>query len=264
VNALIALFRLGAAQMLAQRLFLAGLLATLSMLVMVFDAIFRATPFSELAGRAGDGVVTHESMTWYVAITETVIFSGAHLFREVQSDIREGRLGALLLLPLAYPWQKLAEWLGSYTVRLLLLGVPMLGLAFLLTGTVPMPLWQIPLVLISVLAAAPIALAAHFFIGCACLWVKASEPIYWLWQKSNFVLGGLFFPLLLYPPLLGKLALATPFPALLYVPARFVFQIGPSRILQGFALQAAWGAAMMLLAFAAYRAVLRRIGREGD
>ena len=40
-------------------------------------------------------------------------------------------------------------------------------------------------------------------------------PVYWVWQKLMFVLGGLMLPLELYPAFIQRAAAFTPFPTLL-------------------------------------------------
>jgi hypothetical protein len=36
-------------------------------------------------------------------------------------------------------------------------------------------------------------------IGLLDVWGQYARPVYWIWQKSLFVLGGLMLPLSLYP-----------------------------------------------------------------
>ncbi len=54
--------------------------------------------------------------------------------------------------------------------------------------------------LVSAGLASPLLSASFFMLGASCLWVRQAEPVFWIWQKSMFLLGGLLWPLALYPP----------------------------------------------------------------
>ncbi|HXT48688.1 MAG TPA: hypothetical protein VN717_08605, partial [Gemmatimonadaceae bacterium] len=59
-------------------------------------------------------------------------------------------------------------------------------------------------------------------LGLLAFWLGDIAPVYWIWQKLTFVLGGLLLPLSFYPDIVIRIARATPFPALLTGPASFV------------------------------------------
>jgi ABC-2 type transport system permease protein len=48
------------------------------------------------------------------------------------------------------------------------------------------------------------------------------SPVFWVWQKLAFVLGGLMLPIELYPDAMRWAAALTPFPTVLAGPASFV------------------------------------------
>ena len=44
-----------------------------------------------------------------------------------------------------------------------------------------------------------LVLLCHLQLGYAAAWVGTPAPLFWIWQKMTFVLGGLMIPLTLYP-----------------------------------------------------------------
>jgi ABC-2 type transport system permease protein len=64
----------------------------------------------------------------------------------------------------------------------------------------------------------------HVWIGLLAFWLEDVAPVYWVWQKLAFVLGGLMLPLTMYPGLVQAVAAITPFPALLGAPASLVLE----------------------------------------
>jgi ABC-2 type transport system permease protein len=62
------------------------------------------------------------------------------------------------------------------------------------------------------------------WIGLLAFWLEDVSPVYWIWQKLLFVLGGLMLPLDLYPEAVQRGAAFTPFPTVLAGPASFMLQ----------------------------------------
>jgi ABC-type uncharacterized transport system permease subunit len=73
--------------------------------------------------------------------------------------------------------------------------------------------------------------ALYLGIGLLAFWLQDVSPVYWVWQKLMFVLGGLMLPLDLYPSVVQRAAEFTPFPVLLAGPASFV--VGTGRVTPG-------------------------------
>src|SRR5262245_37319895 len=66
----------------------------------------------------------------------------------------------------------------------------------------------------------------YIWIGLLAFWLEDVSPVYWVWQKLLFMLGGLMLPLELYPHVVQRAALFTPFPAMLALPASFMLNGG--------------------------------------
>ncbi|HEY2111628.1 MAG TPA: hypothetical protein VGH25_07855, partial [Dongiaceae bacterium] len=96
---------------------------------------------------------------------------------------------------------------------------------------------------------------AELQLGYAAAWTGSSAPLFWIWQKMTFILGGLMIPLTLYPAPYGSLAAVSPFAAMVFAPASFLLDASPRAILATLALQLFWlaviGTATLLVARAA-------------
>ena len=80
-------------------------------------------------------------------------------------------------------------------------------------------------------------------IGLSAFWIVDTSPMYWVWQKLGFVLGGLLFPLELYPGLAAPRSRAlTPFPNLCWAAGRSAFGFAPREAAALFAEGLVWGA----------------------
>ncbi|MBL8993596.1 MAG: hypothetical protein JNM63_09665, partial [Spirochaetia bacterium] len=91
-----------------------------------------------------------------------------------------------------------------------------------------------------------------------------SRPSGWIISKFIFTFGGLFFPVILFPPILEQVARFTPFPSVIFVPGSFLLGLPVSRVLVGVAEQALWLTVMLLAAILAERFMLRRVLEKGE
>jgi ABC-2 type transport system permease protein len=248
--------RLGWREAAADRVGLAARALLYVLPVLIFGAIWRATPLEGTGHDAG-------RLTWYVTATETIVFSIGHLFREIEDDIRSGVVEAALTRPLPYVAARIAEDIGGTAWRFLTLGAFGATLAWIVTGEVPFGWAAVPALIATGALAALLALLFQVVIGLMTAWIGPPAPVYWIWQKLVFVFGGLFLPLTLYPGWLRQIGEATPFGAMLFHPASLVLDASPAAVLRVFAWQGVWLVFAGLLVVLVATAATRRFVREG-
>jgi ABC-2 type transport system permease protein len=256
LRALAAFARLGWREAAADRLGLLGRALLFSLPVLIFAAIWRATP---LAGVDHDA----DRLTWYVMVTEAIVFSPGYVFREIEEDIRTGAMEAALVRPLPYALARIAEEAGGTMLRLIVLGIVGTGLALATTAEVPVPPSAVPALLICAAVGALLALLFQVAIGLLTAWIGTPAPVYWIWQKLLFVFGGLFLPLTLYPAWVRDIGVATPGAAILFHPASLLLDSRPEAVLRAVSAQAAWLVGATLLVALVSSAATRRFVREG-
>ena len=100
-------------------------------------------------------------------------------------------------------------------------------------------------------------------IGSFAVWLHDTTPLYWVWQKLLFTLGGLLLPLEIYPEWLRSVAQWTPFAAMLNGPARLVFSfdIGDAVAVAG--RLAIWSGLLALMMLAVWRRAARNLEGHG-
>jgi ABC-2 type transport system permease protein len=197
-----------------------GRVAFLALILGVFSALWKA-----VGAHAMPLMATPRSMVWYLATTEWILLSTPQLYAQVEQEVRQGDVTYQLTRPVSYLGSRLARGFGALLARSPLLFVGAVGLARLFSGGWPERwagvLYVIPLGLL----ASFILMACYLVLGLFAFWLGDITPLYWIWQKATFVLGGLMLPLEFYPPLFIRFAHLTPFPTLLNEPASFIFEI---------------------------------------
>lgn len=259
VAALGAFMHLGWREAAADRVGMAARALLFVVPVLVFVAVWAATPLG-LADLPGHDAA---SIAWYVMVTEWVVFIGGHAFREVEDEIRSGAVEAALTRPLPYALAVLAEWLGGGAYRLLTLGAVGAIVTALATGTVPFTLATIPVLLLTVATGAVLMLLLQLGTGLLTAWLSTPAPFFWVWQKLAFIFGGLLIPLTLYPPSIRAVGEVTPFAAIMFHPASLIFDSSAHAIARVLAWQVFWLVIVAVVVTLLAAAATRRFVRDG-
>jgi ABC-2 type transport system permease protein len=258
VRALLAFASLGWREALAQT---AGIVARGGLYVLVlaiFWQLWQATPLAEL----GRSDVTPARLLWYIAVTEWVVFASGLPYREIESDVRDGAIAVALTRPIPYAAATFAHWLGEAAYRLVALGAIGFAAAWALTGTIAIAPASWPAIAVAGVLGTVLVLLCQLAIGLAAVWVGAAAPLFWIWQKLLFVLGGMLIPLTLYPEGLRAVARASPFAAMLFVPGSLALD-ADAALLPLLVEQLAWLVVLACVVVAVDRAALARLLARG-
>ena len=232
VRKALAFCRIAARQRLHDRAAVIGRMGFYALILFIFSRLWGV-----VLQRSPIEGIDAGNFVWYLAITEWIVLSVPLLHTDVEHDVVGGDLVYRLTRPVPYAVARFAEAFGDLLVRMAVLGAFGFVLAWLYTGHVPFgPLGGLAVALLG-LAAGALTLVFYLTIGLLAFWIHDTRPIYWLWQKASFVLGGLIVPLQLYPDWLRTLAAVSPFSALLH---------GPGQIAMGDAPELAVGVALRL------------------
>lgn len=254
VHKALAYCRIAARQRLHDRAAVIGRIGFYALVLFIFSRLW-----SIVLERSPIEGIDASNFVWYLAITEWIVLSVPLMHNDVERDVIAGDLVYRLTRPVPYPIARFAEGFGDLVVRMAVLGVFGFTLAWLYTGQVPFGLLGGLAVALLGVAAGALTLVFYLIIGLLAFWIHDTRPVYWLWQKASFVLGGLIVPLQLYPDWLRTLAAWSPFSALLHGPGRIALGDSPEFAL-GVALRlAAWTVATVLAAALVYRRGLRTV-----
>jgi ABC-2 type transport system permease protein len=247
-------FRLGVRKGLSEPVQVLCSAAILAALVISYGRIFQALPQATV-DRLG---FSQGQVVWYLVVTECLLMGTGRQFRDMQDTIRTGGIDIMLLRPADFWSLTLAGWCGEHAVRLMLLVPFGLALGLAISGFMPHRAILV-LLAVSLMLASVMLMASFLVIGCTALWVAESRPVYFLFQKLIFLLGGLLWPLAFYPDWLQAIAWRTPFPAMVATPGSFMLGTPQGEILRELGMQALWTALFLGLCAAMARAVRRRI-----
>jgi len=233
--------------------------------MVLFMAVFMAlwsTAYG-VSGRTELAGYSLAEMLWYLATTETVVLSTSRIFFEIAESVRAGDLAYTLARPLGYPLFQVANSLGSSVPRFLLnlltaSAVVLVGLRQV-EGSLP---GLAAFLLLAALALVLDALIA-VLIGLAAFWLEEVTPIFWIYGKLLFTVGGLFLPLELFPAGLQQVVRWLPFQLITYAPARAFVKFEPAFVLQTLAGQGIYIVVLGAVVLLVWRVAQRRLVVHG-
>jgi ABC-2 type transport system permease protein len=100
-------------------------------------------------------------------------------------------------------------------------------------------------------------------IGLSAFWIEEVMPIYWIYQKLLFTVGGLFLPLEMLPLWLRRISMWLPFRYVANVPARVFVAFEWREALGGVAGQIAYIAVLTIIVSLVWRLAQRRMVVHG-
>jgi ABC-2 type transport system permease protein len=227
----------------------------------VFMALWTtAFGLSERTDMAGYSLV---QMVWYLAMTETVMLSTSRIFVEIGEAVRAGDLAYTLARPLSYPFFQVANSLGNsaprFVLNLLTASVVVFAGMGHLAGSLPGLAAFLALAALALLLDALVAV----LLGLAAFWLEEVTPLYWIYNKLLFTIGGMFLPLELFPGPLQQVVRWLPFQFITYAPARAFVKFDPAFVLQTAAGQALYIALLAGLVLLVWRLAQRRLVVHG-
>ena len=209
----LAFVQVGAVRAITERGEIYGRMLFLPVILGVFSALWAAV---DEAGKQASSAP--HALVWYLAITEWIVLSPPLIFVEIQEEILRGDLATHLPRPVSYVGAVFCQAVGMLCVRALVLGVFAMLFAYVWTGVFPQPrvlACALPLGF----GAQLLLVAMYVALGVWALWFVDVTPLYIVWQKLLFILGGLMLPLEFYPAWVQRFAALTPFPSVLSGPA---------------------------------------------
>jgi ABC-2 type transport system permease protein len=244
----------------AERAAMIGRLLLYALILAIFWQLWQATPLEELAA-SGPAAA---DLLWYVAITEWIVFAAGNHYRSIEGQIANGDVERALVRPVPYAIATLAEWAGTTAFHMLTIGACGFAVAAWLTGKVPLAPATMPTLILSGALASAIVLLFQLQLGYAAAWMGTSAPLFWIWQKLLFVLGGLLIPLSLYPEPLRAVAAPGPFAAILFAPGSLVLTAASRSIAATVGHQAVWLMLMIVATVFVDRAASARFAGRGS
>ncbi len=215
------------------------------------------------AAKSGVVGLDPDQLLWYIAFNEWVLVSIPDVQDDMAQDLHSGRLAYLLPRPMSYLGGTFCEALGTACVNLTMLGAVTFLFTWANVGGLPFHPSGLPLIFILGVMACSVAIIFQMLVGLSALWLSDATPLFWIWEKSLFMLGGLILPLTVYPQWLQTVASLTPFPGILGQRSALALDYSVQNVVSVASLLIIWAAIGLVALMMLYRRGLRILNIEG-
>jgi ABC-2 type transport system permease protein len=134
-------------------------------------------------------------------------------------DVQSGNVEVLFNKPVSYLmyriWWQIGSGLYSFLVAAIF-GTLALSLIVGVPATMTIGIF-VPTVLLVLLCSSILSLILYSIVGLLAFWIEDVNPVFWIIDKAVMILGGSYLPVALFPPLMYKIALYSPFGASQFV-----------------------------------------------
>jgi ABC-2 type transport system permease protein len=185
---------------------------------------------------------------------------------QIASDIRDGRLSALLLKPLNYLFYRFTLYVSYRMLYTAVILPGVLLIFFFLRDYITLP----DRVSTWVAFAASTAMAGliqfliSYTVAMLAFWLLEISTVVFIVMSFEYFLSGQIFPLDMLPAWLAAILRWSPFPYELYFPVQiFMGRVSGPALWQGLAIQAAWVLIIYTVATTLWRLGLRKYQAVG-
>lgn len=212
------------------------------------------------------GYTRSEMLTYVLAINvlRAFVFTGRGW--QLVGEISNGKISSYLIRPISYHLYSLSLDLAQKTVHVVSSLLEVALLAAFVRGGIFLP--RNPSTWLLFAASAALASLIFFFmeflVSSLAFWTSESGGPLFCFELFLQFAAGAFFPLDVLPEALRRALTATPFPYMVYFPARiFLEKIPPAEAAGVLAHEAAWLAAFVAAALWVWKAGVRSYAAEG-
>ena len=153
-----------------------------------------------------------EAIAWPLIFSQAVVVARPRTFvKEIQHDLRSGKIGIQLLLPLHYMRLKLVENLSQFLISLGYFLISGILIGWAMIGKLPEFSFGIVETIIVLFVWVFLWLYGYLFVASIGFFVEDVQAIRWIYSKFDMIFGGNILPVVFMPVWLQTVANYTPF-----------------------------------------------------
>ncbi|MCX6808150.1 MAG: hypothetical protein NTW50_00585 [Candidatus Berkelbacteria bacterium] len=202
-------------------------------------------------------------IVWILMITESVRYSVFSVARPIQDAIQNGDFAYQIARPYFYPLFLLTQSFGQ-SIPFLAVNLSVgIAACFFFVGPFHFSLLGLGLGLISLFFGYLLDSVIYLIIGLSAFWFENNWPLWWIYGRAKFILGGAMIPLAVFPPLLKKVAELLPFSQTYYSAALLIVKYDQASFGRFFLIQLFWISTFGLIATIMFRKGLKHVAANG-
>ena len=237
---------------------------TIVLFFYVLLQVWKVTVHPEnVAALAGEGF-TWEELIWFLAAGQTLYFSvQSEAQLDIENDVISGNIAITLPRPYDYLLARFATVMAHTLLSFAVAFPAAFIVAWIASGTVAITPAGVAAFLLAFLLRTLLFFALQAIAGLATFWIEKATAFVWITGLLILTFGGGAIPLGFWPEPARTLVELTPFPAMMYYPAKLLVDPEPSVILATLLRGIIWLGILGATVRAIYGRALRRLDLNG-
>ena len=184
--------------------------------------------------------------------------------RLIMKDIQTGNVEVLFSKPISYlsyrVWWQIGSGLYSFVIITIVATIAL----FFLIGLPPTTTTSlfIPTLILTFICCSILSLLTYSIVGLLAFWIEDVNPVFWIVDKAVMILGGSYLPIALFPSLMYKIALFSPFGASQFV-THTVNESWQNNWYQLIGIQLFWIALSSLIVYFMFKQAKQKVSVNG-
>jgi ABC-2 type transport system permease protein len=206
-------------------------------------------------------LLTSWSMLFYFLLT---LFSLRLIARKIMEDVQTGSVEVIFTKPISYLSYRMWSQVGFGVYSFFIVSIVAIPLWIVIAG-VPATMttsFFIPTALLSLVLGCVLSLLVSTVVGLSAFWIEDANPVFWIIDKSVMILGGSYLPIALFPPLMYKLSVYSPFGAIYFI-THTVYPSWRTEWPLLIAIQIFWIIVIVLVAYIVFQSVKKKVSVNG-
>lgn len=206
-------------------------------------------------------VVATWSMFFYFSF---MILNLRSIAKYIMQDVKSGNVEVLFSKPISYIfyrfWWQIGLGLYSFIIITIVGGIALyLAIGFPSTFGTNIFLFTLPFIFIGGVI---LSLILYTIVGLLAFWIEDVNPVYWIVDKTVMVLGGSYLPVALFPVIMYKIALFSPFGASQFI-THSVYDSWQGNWYELFGIQIFWIIILGLVLYFMFKGVKKKVSVNG-
>ncbi len=184
--------------------------------------------------------------------------------RLIMQDIKTGNVEVLFSKPISYLSYRVWWQIGSGLYSFVVINIVATIALFLLIGLPPTMTTSlfVPTLILTFICCSILSLLTYSIVGLLAFWIEDVDPVFWIVDKAVMILGGSYLPVALFPPLMYKIALFSPFGASQFV-THTVNKSWQTNWYQLIGIQLGWIALFSLIVYFMFQQAKQKVSVNG-
>jgi ABC-2 type transport system permease protein len=229
-------------------------------LLQVWQITVKPENVASLAGES----FTWTQLIWFLAAAQTLYFSvQTEAQLQIEQDVISGNIAITLARPYDYLLARFAAVMANTLLYFLVAFPAAIIVAWIASGTIAIRPLGVIAFLIAFVMRSVLFFALQAIAGLATFWIEKATAFVWVIGLLILIFGGGAVPLGFWPGWARTMVEFTPFPAMMYYPAKLLVAPDVDLMIATFTRGAIWAVILCGIVYLIYGRALRRLDVNG-